>query len=55
MREARDLVIATDRALIDIARLAGYGSESAFSRAFRREFPQSSGWFRRSDLAPAPD
>jgi len=55
MRQARDLVIATDRASIDIAGLAGYGSESAFSRAVRREFAQSPGWFRRSDLAPAPD
>ena len=53
MQQARDLLIATDGASIDIAGLAGYGS--AFSRAFRREFPQSSGWFRRSDLAPAPD
>ena len=55
MRQARDLLIATDRALIDIAGLAGYGSEWAFSRAFRREFAHSPGRFRRSDLVPAPD
>jgi AraC-like DNA-binding protein len=53
MQQARELLIATDRALIEIASLAGYGSESAFSRAFRREFGHSPGRFRRSDLAPA--
>jgi AraC-like DNA-binding protein len=55
MQQARELLIATDTALIEIAELAGYGSESAFSRAFRREFAHSPGWFRRSDLAPAPE
>jgi transcriptional regulator GlxA family with amidase domain len=55
MQQAPDLLIATDRALIDIAGLAGYGSESAFSRALRREFAHSPGRLRRCDLAPAPD
>jgi AraC-like DNA-binding protein len=54
MQQARELLIGTDRALIEIASLAGYSSESAFSRAFKREFAHGPGWFRRSDLAPAP-
>ena len=54
MQQARELLIATDGALIEIALRVGYRSESAFSRAFRREFGHSPGRCRRSDFRPAP-
>jgi len=45
---AQDLLISTKNSLEDIACEVGYGSEAAFSRAFRREFSLTPGSYRKS-------
>ena len=53
MQQARQLLITTDTTLIEIAELAGYASESAFSRAFKRALAHSPSRFRRTSRAEA--
>lgn len=47
MQLARRELIETDRPLIEIAEGAGYQSESAFARAFKRQFDVAPGSLRR--------
>lgn len=47
MQEARRKLIDTELPLIDIAEGVGYGSEAAFSRAFKRQFDVTPGELRR--------
>ncbi len=51
MLKARELLRISGRSLSDIAESVGYGSEAAFSRAFKRQFKQSPGVFRRPAVA----
>lgn len=48
MQLARRLLIETNRPQIEIAEQAGYQSESAFSRAFKRQFDIAPGNLRRA-------
>jgi AraC-like DNA-binding protein len=48
MLQARDLLSTTGLPLADVAERVGYGSEAAFSRAFRRAFAEAPGAFRRA-------
>ena len=41
--EARDWLLNDDRSIADIAEQAGYTSEAAFSRAFKRQFAVNPG------------
>ncbi len=47
MQKARDLLRERQLPLIDIAEQVGYTSEAAFSRAFKRQFKQNPGAWRR--------
>lgn len=47
MLKAQELLRTSDQPLLDIAERVGYKSEAAFSRAFKRQFEQSPGTFRR--------
>lgn len=47
MLKAQELLRMSDKPLLDIAEDVGYGSEAAFSRAFKRQFDQSPGSYRR--------
>ncbi|WP_193181256.1 AraC family transcriptional regulator [Nisaea sediminum] len=48
MQQARRHLTETDRLLIDIAESAGYASEAAFNRAFKRHFGETPGRVRRT-------
>lgn len=48
MQLARRQLIETDRPLIEIAEASGYRSESAFARAFKRQFDAAPGGLRRN-------
>jgi AraC-like DNA-binding protein len=50
MLQARDLLSTTRLSLGDVAEQVGYGSEAAFSRAFRRAFAETPGAFRRAQV-----
>lgn len=54
MLKARELLKASDKSLPDIAERVGYSSESAFSHAFKRQFGQGPGAFRRIALTYRP-
>ena len=45
--KARRKLIDTEQPLIEIAEGVGYGSEAAFSRAFKRQFDVTPGELRR--------
>ena len=47
MQEARRALIETQRPMIEIAEGVGYGSEAAFTRAFKRQFDVTPGELRR--------
>ena len=47
MNKAADLLERTDATLEEIAELVGYGSEAAFSAAFKREMGMAPGSYRR--------
>lgn len=48
MLRARELLRSPDFSLAEVAERVGYTSEAAFNRAFRREFDQTPGLFRRA-------
>ncbi len=55
MRRARALLLESDAPLLTVAEAVGYGSEAAFSAAFRREIGESpGGWRRRAGLGDQP-
>ncbi len=51
MLAAREMLKSPDRSMAEVADHVGYRSEAAFSRAFKRQFAQSPGAFRRAALA----
>jgi AraC-like DNA-binding protein len=56
MLKAREILQSDSVSLLEVAELVGYTSESAFSRAFKREHGQSPGAFRHSvEPASAPE
>jgi AraC-like DNA-binding protein len=53
MHLAEDLLAAAELTVYDIARRVGYGSEEAFSRAFKRERGQSPSHWRAAHTTRA--
>lgn len=49
-----DALLSTDDSVSEIAAMVGYGSESAFNRAFKREYDQPPAQFRRKRKAAWP-
>ena len=47
MQEARRALIESRHSMIEIAEHVGYGSEAAFTRAFKRQFDVTPGELRR--------
>ncbi len=50
MQRARRSLSDTDDSIIEIAETVGYGSEAAFTRAFKRQFDITPGAFRRQGV-----
>lgn len=47
LKLAAEILQSTDETIVNVAEAAGYGSESAFNRAFKREFGSPPAQFRR--------
>jgi AraC-like DNA-binding protein len=47
MKLGAEMLQSTEQSVAEIAEAVGYGSESAFNRAFRREFACPPAQFRR--------
>jgi transcriptional regulator GlxA family with amidase domain len=51
LRRAAGYLSTTTKSVREIARLAGYGNEASFSKAFSRLFGRPPGQYRREPLA----